>query len=357
MSDTVRLLDSKSTAVSRLPAGSLQTSAGPFAVIPDQNDFAEWDEGPYHIVLRFQRDRVSDIEITRAQRSGAAVQANIGLAMRFAPEAIDPKSTTSTVADQSALTNSTVYEWARGSEIIRLNVSTFRTAGPAHQADELDRMHWSVTADPARVMAVPGLIELAEKLIKELQQLGHELDAAGDLRGGFAEVHTCMARGITDMARNKRFQDPAWVLRLNIAFIEMFLDQWRGWKAAPERSPEAWRTAFEVANAIQHQRNWPGGHLEETARDRVILIMAGAHILHDIPVCLNRVGCGPEADFRAIEMIVEACEHAKLGDVKMLLKDVGIWLKYPGANAIKDWRNAVWNYCCRKGPHPSQVFR
>lgn len=177
---------------------------------------------------------------------------------------------------------------------------------------------------------------------------------AGDHRWGFAENHLCMSAGIRALAMGGSLQDPCWILRLDEAFLKKFFDALNAWESRRlDTLPTAWHNAFRIANRIQQTPGWPN-YTASTDTDRVILIMASAHIFYDITTVLTEEGCGPQPDFAAIESVVDSCSEAWMGTFRDNLRQVAVSLGIPGANAIVEWRNKVWNYVARCGPHPSK---
>jgi len=117
----------------------------------------------------------------------------------------------------------------------------------------------------------------------------------------------------------------------------------------PEEIADGWRLLFDGETTA----GW-GGYNPSIATDRVILAMAAAHILTDIPVALAELGCCSSADYFAIEQVVNNCSQQWMGNIRHLLQQLAVQIGVPGANSIIEWRTKVWNYVCNCGPHPGE---
>jgi len=191
-------------------------------------------------------------------------------------------------------------------------------------------------------------------LTKRLQEQAETWNMKGDLRGGFADAHACMCGGITDKALARGFKQNRWILKLNRVFVESFFAWLKQWESRTGKGnmPKRWWLAFSRAEAIQHDPSrkdpsLPGGDLPVSARKRVTLVLAGAHIFEDIPMALRKEGCGPKDDFEAVMDVIDMCEKKILGPFTKELKDWAGRLGYPRANAIRDWRTVAWKSVCR----------
>lgn len=197
--------------------------------------------------------------------------------------------------------------------------------------------------------------ELSEykRLPVRLREQAQRWNESGDLKGGFADAHACMCEGITKKALAKGFEQNHWVLRLNRAFVDSFFMWLAKWESRTGKGnmPEQWWRAFTWADAMQKDPYWPGVSDPGTARERVTLALAAAHIFHDIPMALRKEGCGSDKDFAAIMDVVNECEEKTLGPFNKMLKDFGTYLGYPGVNAISEWRTAARNSVCAKPVH------
>ena len=199
------------------------------------------------------------------------------------------------------------------------------------------------------------LMARSRTLTDRIIQIEAAWHAANDPRFKFAVNHACISEGVMAGVDAGRFTNPCWILRLNIAFMEKFLDALDAYEKGGACPPD-WKHVFELVDSLKaHPIALGGGTKAADTADYVTLLMAGVHIFHDIALSLMEVGCGPEADFQTVMQMIDECETKHLGILKAV-KQVGSWLGAPGANAISDWRNAVWDYVCKCGPHPSAKF-
>jgi hypothetical protein len=197
------------------------------------------------------------------------------------------------------------------------------------------------------------LLARSRALTDRLKTLEQTWQAAADPRYKFVANHTCISEGIMAAVAAGRFKDPCWMLRLNIAFILKFLDALDAYEGNRPTQPD-WRRIFEFVESLKSHPVVPAAGSSPAAdtADYVTVWMAGVHIFNDIAQSLMEEGCGPEEDFLAVMQIIDACEGQHLGILKPI-KGVGVLIHAPGANFISDWRNAVWNYICNCGPHPT----
>jgi hypothetical protein len=184
---------------------------------------------------------------------------------------------------------------------------------------------------------------------------------AGDYRAAFANLHGCISKNIGDYVASKRFKNGDWVNALNGQFISRFEDALSNWeKQQYDKVAREWKLAFSWAEMIQKDPGWgPDGQRYDPklAQKRVTVLMAGAHILHDIKATLKSVGCKSKEDYLAVMPIINHCEAQFLGPPTHMIRIfLSLFTSMEGVNAIEQWRNAVWAHVCEGAPDPTELY-
>lgn len=119
--------------------------------------------------------------------------------------------------------------------------------------------------------AIAGVLERMEGLLAGWER---RRDRRAVFVRSYRAVTARMARAIAD----GDFEDGAWVERLDVAFAEEYFQAVESFDHGTGRVPECWRLAFELA-----------AHGRTTVLQDLALGM-NAHILHDLPIALYKLG-------------------------------------------------------------------
>jgi Family of unknown function (DUF5995) len=146
--------------------------------------------------------------------------------------------------------------------------------------------------------------------IEEVAQRLQAIDAAlppGDGVGWFAKLYLEVTRDVGTAMIPGTFRDPAFVLRLDLAFVGLFFDALRRSLQAPPATPKAWAPLFE-ARATRG-----------IAPIQFALAGMNAHINRDLPIALvttceqagvDLAEAAPErADFERVNTLLAATEQ------------------------------------------------
>jgi hypothetical protein len=116
-----------------------------------------------------------------------------------------------------------------------------------------------------------------------LERMDHLLDrweAARDNRAVFLLSYRIVTQVMEDAVRRGRFEDNEWMERLDVQFAQEFFDAVDADESG-KPFPECWRVAFDLARK------------RKTTVLRDLLLGMNAHIVHDLPLALVKVGIEP----------------------------------------------------------------
>ncbi|MFW6051279.1 MAG: DUF5995 family protein [Myxococcota bacterium] len=132
--------------------------------------------------------------------------------------------------------------------------------------------------------ALPGLHESAETCLDEQRELADALGATDAPERWFTRVYEHVTEHQIEACHEGRFEHPAWVLRLIVAFHRFYVTNLRAWLRHDRTAVEDhWRSAFRGMEGSARQRR-PLEHV-----GYVVAKGMQAHIEEDLPRALAQV--------------------------------------------------------------------
>jgi hypothetical protein len=128
---------------------------------------------------------------------------------------------------------------------------------------------------------MPLLRGTIEQVLERMDRLLERWEAARDHRAVFLLSYRIVTEVMRESVRNGRFQDNEWMERLDVQFAQEFFDAVDAGESGGA-FPDCWRVAFELARK------------RETTVLQDLLLGMNAHIVHDLPVALVKVGIASE---------------------------------------------------------------
>jgi hypothetical protein len=105
-------------------------------------------------------------------------------------------------------------------------------------------------------------------------------DAAGDYRGVFLRAYRDITARLDQAIDAGEFKDNPWMERLDLAFAEEYFAALRAYDSGPGPLARCWRLAFDANRGRQ------------TSALQDLLLGMNAHIRHDLPIAIDKVGMG-----------------------------------------------------------------
>ncbi len=105
----------------------------------------------------------------------------------------------------------------------------------------------------------------------------HAIEAALPGNDGivwFTRLYRSVTEAVQAQLGNQKFEDPTCLARLDVVFVNLYLDALRAWAAAPAKAPKAWAPLFAA-------RSTP-----RIAPIQFALAGMNAHINRDLPVAI-----------------------------------------------------------------------
>jgi len=127
------------------------------------------------------------------------------------------------------------------------------------------------------VIAMSAIAEV----IETMDRLVSRWDSAGDYRAVFARSYRSITRRMERAIESGAFEDNGWVEDLDVRFAHEYFAAVDAYEAGSDSVPACWRLAFDGAT---------GKH---TLVLQDLLLGMNAHILHDLPISLDKVGIAP----------------------------------------------------------------
>jgi hypothetical protein len=112
-------------------------------------------------------------------------------------------------------------------------------------------------------------------LIRRMERQRDEFRSAQDPARFFLGTYLRITRAVAAEIDAGRFEDPAWVARLDVLFADLYLDAVAAHRRDPSSAPLTWRRAFEARPDLP-----PEAH---------VLLGVNAHINLDLPQALLAV--------------------------------------------------------------------
>jgi hypothetical protein len=202
-----------------------------------------------------------------------------------------------------------------------------------------------------------------EAVVERLTAIGHSLPKKDGV-GYFNRLYLAVTEAVRERTVNRRFEDEAFLARLDVVFACLYLEAYEGWGAKPRKVPLAWRPLF-------HAR-------EHAWRAPIQFALAGmsAHICHDLPLAVVRTceeqGIAPEddspahRDYVAVNKVLAQVEKEVKGwfltgvlrdidhDLGKLDDALAMW-SISDARACA-WKHAKTLWALRKHPHLSAAY-
>lgn len=182
-----------------------------------------------------------------------------------------------------------------------------------------------------RAPAVPDVPAAIERF--------HAIEAALPGNDGivwFTRLYRSVTEAVRDRLTRQRFKDPVCLGRLDVVFVNLYLDALRAWAAAPAKAPRAWAPLF-AARSTPH-----------IAPIQFALAGMNAHINRDLPVAL--VTTWQEL---GLELEAPSPQHDDYEQVNVLLAQIETKVKHwfdtgfvgvvDTALGSADDRIAMWN--------------
>lgn len=120
-----------------------------------------------------------------------------------------------------------------------------------------------------------------QQVLERMDRLFERWEAARDNRAVFLLSYRIVTEVMRESVGKGRFQDNEWMERLDVQFAQEFFDAVDADESG-SAFPECWRVAFELARKL------------ETTVLQDLLLGMNAHIVHDLPVALVKVGTAAE---------------------------------------------------------------
>ena len=136
-------------------------------------------------------------------------------------------------------------------------------------------------------------------VVRRMDELLRRFDRAGDYRAVFLRSYRMITDTVQGAVGGATFADPRWLTALDVAFAQEYFDALDGFEAG-RRIPRCWRLAFELA-----------ARRRTTVLADLVLGM-NAHIIHDLPVAVWKLGLGDatraarQEDFTAVDGLLAA---------------------------------------------------
>ncbi len=135
----------------------------------------------------------------------------------------------------------------------------------------------------AGALTIDGVVEQLQALLDPMTDEPAEAVAG---RRAFLATYLRTTRAVGEAVRRGRFEDPAWVEELDVAFAELYVDALAA-HSEGRPTPRPWRLAFEASPEVH-----PLGH---------VLLGVNAHINYDLPQAMLQVI--PPGDFEDPELL------------------------------------------------------
>lgn len=245
-----------------------------------------------------------------------------------------PKALVKSPATRAATTG-------RGATVVGVAAPPAGTAlvtGPRLAGSSSSVGTWLATRSPAPLTL--------DEAIGRLQAIDDHLTATHDRRAVFVETYLMQVRSFAaDVKIPGRYDDPAWITRMTLNFVQRYLDAYDAYDRGDLASvPEPWRLAFDSAR--------------DNGRPVVgdLVLAMNAHINHDLPLCLADMHAGPdnEADFlRFNEVLERNVDPVKQSVMQRFMRPQGSIASsvdrffgpvdtWQVGNLIRSWRDAAW---------------
>jgi len=117
------------------------------------------------------------------------------------------------------------------------------------------------------------------EVCRRMDLLLQRFDRAGDYRAVFLRSYRTITGAMQEAVSAGRFADPRWVADLDVAFAQEYFDALDGFEAG-RPIPRCWQLALDL-----------DARRRTTVLDDLVLGM-NAHIVHDLPVALWKLGLG-----------------------------------------------------------------
>ncbi|MCG7923500.1 MAG: DUF5995 family protein [Candidatus Thiodiazotropha lotti] len=123
-----------------------------------------------------------------------------------------------------------------------------------------------------------------KEVIERMDELLARWEAHGDYHAIFVRSYRIITIAMEQAIAAGEFEDPDWMTRLDIVFAEEYFTAVGAYEQDHERLPECWKRVFDIASRKR----------STTLQDLMLGMVA--HIVHDLPIALYKVGV--EAEYR-----------------------------------------------------------
>jgi hypothetical protein len=111
-----------------------------------------------------------------------------------------------------------------------------------------------------------------------MEALLARFDASGDFRAVFVRSYRSVTERMESAIRSSVFEDAVWMEALDVQFAQEYFDALDAYESGAESVPACWKLCFELA--VQ----------KKTTVLQDLVLGMNAHILHDLPIALNKIG-------------------------------------------------------------------